>query len=138
MKNNLLFIAACLVCSCSAVSPDGESQYQAFAPDGIPFVVADSLWNVDSVGNHRAVVSVKDATQNAVVATLPWRRPDMRPETKRVVVKNAATGEDIRNVCLLEFSAEKGVIAFQPEYGAGIYYIYYLPYEFRTGYGDAR
>jgi hypothetical protein len=118
--------------------PNGESQYQDFSPDGIPFVVADSSWNVDSVGNHRAVVSVKDATQNAVVATLPWRRPDMRPETKRVVVRNAASGKNVKNVSLLEFSSEKGVIAFQPEYGAGIYYIYYLPYEFRTGYGDAR
>ncbi|GHT38689.1 hypothetical protein AGMMS49965_02850 [Bacteroidia bacterium] len=135
----VLFIISCIACGCTGlVSPDGESQYQDFSPDGVPFVVADSSWNVDSVGNHRAVVLVTDAKQNAVVATLPWRRSDMRQETKRVVVKNAASGEEVKNVSLLEFSSEKGVIAFQPEAGAGNYYIYYLPYKFRTGYDDAR
>ena len=80
MNKYLLFIFATLLYACNTnVSPDGESKYQPFSPDGIPFVVADSSWNVDSVGNHRAVVLVTDVKQNAVVATLPWRRPDLRP-----------------------------------------------------------
>ena len=118
--------------------PDGQSQYQAFAPDGIPFIVANDSWNVENVGNHRAVVSVPDSTQTAVVVTLPWRRPDARPESKRVIVRNATTDAEIKNVRLLQFSSEKGIIAFQPETGVETYYVYYLPYKFRKGMGDGR
>jgi hypothetical protein len=138
MNKNRSFIAGCIACiisSCTAISPDGESKYQAFAPDGIPFVVADSAWNVDHVGNHRAVVSVSGETvEKAVRVTLPWRRPDLQPETKRIVVRDASDKE-VTNVAVLSLSAEKGEIAFQPESGAGTYYIYYLPYKFRTGCG---
>ncbi|MDR1224467.1 MAG: DUF6067 family protein [Tannerella sp.] len=81
----MMFFAVCLLTGCNfAEHPNGESQYQSFAPDGIPFVVADSSWDVDGRGNHRTVVSVKQSKHDAVKATLPWRRPDMRPETKNV------------------------------------------------------
>jgi hypothetical protein len=89
----------------AAGHPDGESQYQPFAPDGIPFVVADSTWDPDGFGNHRAVVSVDDSVE-AVKVVLPWRRPDMRPETKRVFV-TAASGQTVKDVAILDFSAEK-------------------------------
>ena len=66
-----------LSCSSKVEILTGDSQYQPFAPDGIPFVVADSMWNVDMRGNHRAVVRVSDINSNtAVKAVLPWRRPD--------------------------------------------------------------
>ena len=133
----ILFHAAVifLLTGCSAGYPDGESQYQPFAPDGVPFVIADSAWNVDGFGNHRAVVSVDDAT--AVKVVLPWRRPDLRPETKHILVADAS-GQPVKDVAVLEFSSEKGVIAFRPEKGAGVYCVYYLPYKFRKGSGDAR
>lgn len=35
-----------LSCSSKVEILTGDSQYQPFAPDGIPFVVADSMWNV--------------------------------------------------------------------------------------------
>ncbi|MGV8093769.1 MAG: glycoside hydrolase domain-containing protein [Mangrovibacterium sp.] len=117
---------------------DGESQYVPFSPDGIPFSVADSAWNVDMRGNHRAVVHVGQVGQNAVKAILPWRRPDLRPETKKIIVTDAATGKEIRNVVVLDFSSESGTIAFQPQTIPGDYYIYYLPYKFRKGWNDAR
>ena len=41
-----------LSCSSKVEILTGDSQYQPFAPDGIPFVVADSMWNVDMRGNH--------------------------------------------------------------------------------------
>ncbi|MDR1813269.1 MAG: hypothetical protein LBR18_00255, partial [Tannerella sp.] len=50
---------------CSFSAPDGASQYRAFAPDGVSFVVADSSWNVDGRGNHRAIVEVAKAGQEA-------------------------------------------------------------------------
>ncbi len=134
----LLFPLLCILFGCFGHRPDGESQYRDFAPDGIPFTVADSAWNVDSVGNHRAVVQVTGAKQNVVKVTLPWRRPDMRPETKKIVVVDATTGRKTKNVAVIEFSAEKGVVAFEPQTVPGKYYVYYLPYKFRTGWDDAR
>ena len=38
-----------LSCSSKVEILTGDSQYQPFAPDGIPFVVADSMWNFDIV-----------------------------------------------------------------------------------------
>lgn len=93
-----------LSCSSKVEILTGDSQYQPFAPDGIPFVVADSMWNVDMRGNHRAVVRVSDINSNtAVKAVLPWRRPDLRPETKKVVVVDGQTGIEIKNVEILDF-----------------------------------
>ena len=128
-----------LLFSCTAppASPDGDSQYQAFAPDGIPFVVADSAWKADLRGNHRAVVEVDD-TAFAVRAFLPWRRPDLRPESKKVVVVDARTGEEVQNVLVSDFSAEAATVTFEPQSGRGTYYVYYLPYRFRRGWDDAR
>ncbi|MDR2138236.1 MAG: DUF6067 family protein [Tannerella sp.] len=140
--NRVLFATAItvllLAVSCTADRMDGESQYQTFAPDGIPFVIADSAWNVDGFGNHRAVVFAEKAAHEAVKAVLPWRRPDMRPETKRIIVIDAASGQEIKEVAILDFSSEKGVIAFRPQTLPGTYYIYYMPYRFRKGHGDAR
>jgi hypothetical protein len=140
IKKYLLILFAALLYGCSSADfPDNESKYQAFAPDGIPFVVLDSAWNVDMTGNHRAVVSVADGTTgNAVRVTLPWRRPDIEPETKRVVVKDAAFNKEITNVSVISLSAEKGEIVFQPESNHGTYYIYYLPYKFRHRWGITR
>ncbi len=118
--------------------PNGQTPYESFAPDGIPFVVADSAFMPDMKGNHRAVVKVVNSDLNAVVATIPWRRPDLRPETKKVVVYGVKTGKEVVNVKVLEFSAEKGRIAFQPNAGETEYYVFYLPYKFRRGWDDAR
>lgn len=118
---------------------NGDSQYLPFAPDGIPFMVADSMWRADMQGNHRAVVQVSDINGNtAVKAVLPWRRPDLRPETKKIIVVDAQTGQEIRNVEVSDFSSESGTVIFEPVSGKGLYYIYYLPYKYRKGWGDAR
>ncbi|MDR3108606.1 MAG: DUF6067 family protein, partial [Planctomycetaceae bacterium] len=135
-KHLFLFLAA-LLYSCNAIaSLDGESKYQSFSPDGIPFIVADKSWDVDKVGNHRAVVEVS-VKADAVRVVLPWRRADLLPESKRIVVKDTI-GNDVANISVISLSAEKGEIAFQPETGAGTYYVYYLPYTFRKRDGDAR
>ncbi|MDR3229203.1 MAG: DUF6067 family protein [Puniceicoccales bacterium] len=137
------------------VYPDGDSQYEPFAPDGVPFVVASKLWDVDMRGNHRAVVRVTppdlvraDSTglplpkaepaagAEVVSARLIWRRPDLHPERKRVIVTDAAD-RVVKNV-RCEVTRDTGLVVFKPEYGAGDYYIYYLPYKFRGAHGDAR
>lgn len=117
---------------------DGKSQYQPFKPDAAPFVVADSLWNVDSLGNHRAIVRVKDPSRNAVLVSLPWRRPDRHPETKRIVVIENRTGRKVRNIHVFKLTNEEGIFAFEPVPGSKNYAVYYLPYKFREKWNDAR
>ena len=110
-----IFLSFLVVAGCqsNASYPDGESRYESFAPDGIPFVVADSTWAIDQRGNHRAVVSVADPSVEAVVARLPWRRPDLRPEIKRVLVTDAEDNE-IKDVTVTELTSERGEVIFNP------------------------
>ncbi len=124
-------------CSGSGNYPDGDSRYESFAPDGIPFKVADSQWKVDMRGHHRAVVKVEDGTAEGVVAQLPWRRPDLRIDTKKIVVTDSED-QEISDVAVTEMTSERGEVVFRPSSGAGVYYIYYLPYYWRSKYGDAR
>lgn len=133
-----IVLLCCSACRSSVVFPDGESAYLPYSPDGIPFVVADSAWAADMLGNHRAVVSVSSHNGNAVVAVLPWRRSDLNPERKRIVVYDATTGLAVGNVKTYHVSAEKGVVVFQPQKHTETYYIYYLPYVMRRGYGSGR
>lgn len=83
------------------------------------------IWNADSLGNHRAIVSV-DKPADAVLATIDWRRRDLNPEAKNLIVVDAATGERITNVCRFTIDREQGEVVFQPQTVPGEYYIYYL------------
>jgi len=80
-------------------------------------------WDADSLGNHRIVVAV-DRPADAVLATLDWRRRDLNPEEKGVIVVDAATGEQVTNVARFTINREKGEIVFQPQTVPGNYYIY--------------
>lgn len=128
----------CVIVACTKESfPDGESRYQSFSPDGIEFRVADSVWNEDLRGNHRAVVAAADDKSDAVIVDLPWRRPDLRIETKKIVVTDI-NDHEINNVVVTEMTNEKGQILFEPVEGVKEYFVYYLPFNFRHGYNDAR
>ena len=83
------------------------------------------IWNADSLGNHRVIVSV-DKPAYAVLATIDWRRRDLNPEAKNLIVVDAATGERITNVCRFTIDRERGEVVFQPQTVPGEYYIYYL------------
>ena len=75
----LLLALSMVSCALKRSALVEADRYRSFAPDGVPFVVADSAWNVDMRGNHRAVVKVTSVGKcNAVEAVLPWRRPDTR------------------------------------------------------------
>ena len=139
MKSLCTFFITFLSClalfaGCSGSSaPDGTSRYEAFAPDGIPFRVADSTWKIDMRGNHRAVVTVSDDSKEGVRVILPWRRPDLHPETKKVLVTDSEDNE-VKEVTVPLLTSEKGEIIFRPISGAGKYYIYYLPFKWQTWY----
>lgn len=83
------------------------------------------IWNADSLGNHRVIVSV-DKPADAVLATIDWHRRDLNPEAKNLIVVDAATGERITNVCRFTIDREQGEVVFQPQTVPGEYYIYYL------------
>lgn len=142
MKQYILLSLLCALgaaCSLTGKAPTEDDLYQAYAPDNIPFVVADSAWTADMRGNHRAVVSVTEMNgAKAVEVVLPWRRPDLRPETKKVVIVDATSGQEIKNIRINSLHAEEGNITFEPTTVPGDYYIYYLPYNYRKGWNDAR
>ncbi len=85
-------------------------------------------WQVDGRGSHRALVHV-DEPSDAVWVYIPWRRPDPHPEEKDVRVFDAQTGKQVKNVIRVKITQEFGELIFQPTSGAGIYEVYYLPFE---------
>ncbi len=101
----------------------------------VTYTSATKPWNADSLGNHRAVIRVGSAAAAAHVV-IPWRRHDPQPETKRIIVQDARTGQLIRHQKSGHLDAESGEIWFEPVSGAGDYYVYYMPYrnEGRSNY----
>lgn len=91
------------------------------------FTVADSSWDSETLGNHRAVLRVDTPGRFATV-TIPWRRPDRSPETRELFVV-AANGQRVGNVVRRAISQERGELAFEPVAGPGRYFVYYLPYK---------
>ncbi len=88
-----------------------------------------NAWAADSLGNHRAVVEYNGAGTRHTRIILPWRRPDVNPAAKKIIVVDAKTNHTIRNFTVRTMSALEGDIVFEPVSGKGIYYIYYLPYK---------
>ena len=101
--------------------------YSSFQAQAVPTdeLYGVGIWNADSLGNHRVIVSV-DKPADAVLATIDWRRRDLNPEAKNLIVVDAATGERITNVCRFTIDRERGEVVFQPQTVPGEYYIYYL------------
>lgn len=103
---------------------------QDFKPDESYYGVG--FWTPDTLGNHRAVVEVSEAS-DLVSATVPWRRRDANPQEKGIIVINATTGERVANILRQSVTTEKGEIIFDASSGKGEYYIYYLPYKTSGG-----
>ena len=60
---------------------------------------------------------------------IPWRRSDLEPEKKNVIVVDAATGERITNVLPLAVTREFGFLLFEPKTVPGDYFVYFMPYK---------
>ncbi len=106
-------------------------------------------WDSESgLGNHRAVVRVElpppppaakgrkaasDAAPafkpSAVRVSIPWRRRDLEPEKKGLIVFDATTGNRVLNFYAAAVTRESGDVIFEPATVPGDYYIYYLPYK---------
>jgi len=98
----------------------------AFKPEARFYGIG--VWDADSLGNHRVVIEVQTSS-DAVRAHIPWRRRDVRPGQKNVIVIDAATGKRITNVHWTRMNREAGDVVFQPQTAPGKYYLYYLVYK---------
>ncbi len=84
-------------------------------------------WEPDSFGNHRAVVRVADDA-DAVRVRIPWRRRDLGPDGKNILIIDSTSGARVRNIARVAVTREYGDLVFQPVTAPGTYYVYYLPY----------
>ncbi len=84
-------------------------------------------WDADSLGNHRVVIRV-DKKGDVAYAHIPWRRRDYHPEKKGLIMFDATTGKQVKNILPVEINREYGDILFQPVTVPGDYDIYYLKY----------
>jgi len=80
-----------------------------------------------SLGNHRAIIIVKDDAE-AVRVHIPWRRRDLEPEKKAIRIVDATNDRPVTNIVPVNINREFGDIVFQPIAGAGMYHVYYMPY----------
>ena len=80
-----------------------------------------------SIGTQRAVVKVIDPAE-IVHAHLPWRRRDFEPENVEVLIYDASSGKQIKNILRININREFGDLVFQPETVPGEYYLYYMPF----------
>jgi len=88
-------------------------------------------WNVDTLGNHRAVIQVT-AKSDVILAHIDWRRRDHHPEKIDVIVVAAKTGKRVNNVYRANINREFGELIFQAP-SAGTYYFYYMPHVMSKG-----
>lgn len=110
------------------------STFPAAAQDFVPEAsfYGENYWTPDTLGNHRAVVSM-NTPATVAEAYIPWRRRDANPEQKGIIVINASTGKVVDNVLPVEINREYGRIRFDASTGTGNYYVYYLPYHTSGG-----
>jgi len=91
----------------------------------IRYSVPEKQWE-EGFGNHRAVIEVKKAA-DAVHIKLLWRRHDLHPEKRRMLVINAVSGDTVRNIYRIKINNEICDIVVGPV-KCGKYYFYYLSY----------
>lgn len=101
----------------------------------LPYGVAQAPWPQE-LGNHRIRLRVGESA-DAVRVHIPWRRRDLSPQEKAMLVY-AADGRQVANVALLDVNREYGDIAFGPVPAPGEYLLYTMPYTVSGGAADYR
>jgi len=90
------------------------------------------VWNPDTLGNQRVVVRVEKPAA-AVRCEIPWRRRDLNPQDKEILIYSKKDNRQVTNVIRENIGRESGTLVFEPVAGAGDYYLYYLPYKSSGG-----
>ena len=96
----------------------------------IPYSVPSDGWP-ESFGNHRAVIKL-DKPSDAARIDFLWRRHDLSPEKRKMLIVNAETGEEVTDIYRINITNERCELVFGPAPKAGIYHFYYLPYSPET------
>lgn len=86
-----------------------------------------------SYGNHRILIEIKDDSK-PVKAVIPWRRRDLKPEEKELIIISEKTREVIKNKIVVKSDNYSGTILFIPNKKSFKYFIYYLPHKSSGGY----
>jgi len=76
-----------------------------------------------------------DGSAQAVWLHIDWRRRDQDADRRQIIVKDAATGEDVANLVRISISRQSGDLAFGPVAAPGEYHVYYLPYAPQDSWG---
>jgi len=90
------------------------------------YSVAGKPW-AESFGNHRAVIDVK-RPGDAVHIKFLWRRHDLHPEQRQMLIIHAESGDTVKNIYRVSLNNEFCDLVFGPASRSGEYYFYYLPY----------
>lgn len=142
MRSILLLLAALLLQSCDPSTPPLPPEGPGPVIDGVRFVPGNWVHDLPSGeagasrGYHRVVVEIDSAAASApaVLAILPWRRPDADPQTKDVLVFDAAGDGPVVDRITVRVTGDEGAVIFRPNPGSTVYHLYYLPYETGGGY----
>lgn len=98
----------------------------AISQKNIPYSVPAKSWD-EEYGNHRALIKIEKPS-NAVHIDFLWRRHDASPDQRRMLIINAETGKEIKNIFRVNINNERCELVFGPVEKTGLYYFYYLPY----------
>jgi hypothetical protein len=85
----------------------------------------------DKYGNHRARIYVHQKA-DAVWVHILWRRRDVDPEKKNIIIIEASTEKQITNLVRIDVNREYGDLVFQAD-APGEYYVYYMPFKVSGG-----
>ena len=121
--HRVTLILTCLVCGPVLFTQIAHNQSKTQAN-----LYGLGSWNADSLGNHRVVIRVGKKA-DAVRALIPWRRRDLHPEQKNVIMIDGATGKTITNLFWTVLDREEGEVVFEPQTAPGEYQLYYLVYK---------
>jgi hypothetical protein len=95
------------------------------------FAPAQKPWPAE-LGSHRAIVRVEQPA-DAVRVSIPWRRRDVDPEKKSVVVVSLKDGKKVAHAAAVHITPEAGDVVFTPSAGPGDYGVFYLPVKLAGG-----
>jgi hypothetical protein len=119
----MIFVAGLMI----GLSSCADQENNLYGTGEWEFPIPSGRVQYSSLGTQRAVVKVNDQAE-LIHAHLPWRRRDFEPENVEVLIYDAASGKQIKNVFRVNINREFGDLVFQPETTPGEYYIYFMPF----------
>jgi hypothetical protein len=106
----------------------------------IRYVTKNNDWDADSLGNHRVVLTVSGPEPYLANVVINWRRNDLNPEKKGLIVVDSTTNKRVMNVSVESINRENCTLYFQPVKADNKYFVYYMPYKVdkKSNYPNAK